>query len=106
MAQYTYNSQHQASTGMSPFYANYRFDPTWDHLDLGEASNPNGKSWIRAIHQAQQDCVNNLVKAVNTYKDYADKKRKPGPLIEVGDQVYLDALWGSCPPVPKVYPGL
>ena len=30
MAQYAYNSKDHASTGMSPFKANYGFDPSWD----------------------------------------------------------------------------
>ncbi|KAJ9069397.1 hypothetical protein DSO57_1018936 [Entomophthora muscae] len=66
-----------SSTGISPFKANYRFDPTWDHLPTEEASNPKEQDWVAAIHTTQEECAQNLKQDVQIYKYFSDKRRSP-----------------------------
>ncbi|KAJ9086757.1 hypothetical protein DSO57_1039789 [Entomophthora muscae] len=91
MLQFAYNNQDHRSTGMSPFKANYRFNLTWDAPPTEEADNPDGHDWVSNIHGCQEECAQNLRRAVQVYKDFANKKGSPGPPIEVGDLVYLSA---------------
>ncbi|KAJ9066764.1 hypothetical protein DSO57_1006375 [Entomophthora muscae] len=62
---------------MSPFKANYGFDPTWDPQIGKKESNTTGHSWIEQIHDTQKTCLTNLNCAVQTYKAFADRKQIP-----------------------------
>ncbi|KAJ9066233.1 hypothetical protein DSO57_1011562 [Entomophthora muscae] len=97
MAQFAYNSKDHPSTGMSPFKANYGFDPTW-YPKIGEKeTNTTGRSWVKRIYNTQKTCLTNLNCVVQTYKAFANQKRISGQSLQVRNKVYLDSH--SPPPI-------
>lgn len=86
-AQFAYNSATHASTKMSPFKANYGFDPSWDpKLDLPD-NNAAGRDWTNQITKIHEICTKNLSNAIAAYKAFADQKRTQGKPLTAGDQV-------------------
>ncbi|KAJ9051932.1 hypothetical protein DSO57_1039191 [Entomophthora muscae] len=53
MTQFAYNSKDHASTGMSPFKANYGFDPTWVPKIGEKETNTTVQSRGKQIHRQQ-----------------------------------------------------
>lgn len=90
LAQFAYNSAKSEPIGMSPFYANYGYDPEAYKQPRKDATNAQLASLkteqMKALHeQLNKDLeFNNLRTAV-----YANKKRRVGPPLERGDKVYL-----------------
>lgn len=76
---------------MTPFKANYRYDVQWMAAPESVENNPPGRQWINEIHQTHTLCQAHLSKAIATYKSFADKKRRPGKILNCGDKVYLEA---------------
>lgn len=89
-AQLAYNSKYHLSTKMSPFMANYGFEPCWDPQLNPYEANQSGRSWIALIKETHKLCASNLNRAVATYKAFADRARTPGKDLEVDNEVYLD----------------
>ena len=88
-AEFSYNNSLHQSTNLTPFFANYGYNPK-AHPEI-----PSNKRPSRAEKRAIDINVNikilkeNLDKAKETYKKYADQKRMEPPKFEVGDKVWL-----------------
>jgi hypothetical protein len=90
IAEFAYNNSINASTKMSPFYANYGFHPSGDTLS-NIADNLNLPSLeSRTLKEITKELTENLVRAQATYKRFADKKRLDRSFAK-GEFVYLSA---------------
>jgi hypothetical protein len=90
IAEFSYNNANHSSTNLSPFYANYGFNPRADFLALagtGEASS-TATTNIEKISLAQEYLQRNLERAREDAKRFADKNRIDNP-FKVGDMVWL-----------------
>jgi hypothetical protein len=90
IAQFTYNTNKNASTNMSPFQANYGFVPTirFEEKSLTTYANAAKRDIeeLRTIHnQLRMD----ISKATTTQAFHANKHRSRGPDLKEGDSVYL-----------------
>jgi hypothetical protein len=88
-AQFAYNSAPSESTKVSPFYANYGFNPTMygEPREASKAPRANKLADdIRQIHDALRDDLQ-LVRVRMT--KYANQSRMKGPSFKEGDKVYL-----------------
>ena len=91
MAQFCYNSAYHASTKMTPFYANYGYNPTAVPTATTTTPIPQADFFLQQLSSIHQELTENLNKATKAYKHQADKKRRPTPEIAVGSMVYLES---------------
>ena len=88
-AEFAYNNTLQQSIKQSPFFANYGFNPKFSP-EVPSIDRPNrAEKRIIDINKHINFLKQNLEKAKETYKKYADQKRMPAPNFEVGDKVWL-----------------
>jgi hypothetical protein len=89
LGEYCYNTTHHLSIGMSPFKDLYSYDPlTFVEIVFGDSRAPMAKEWILESQDILIELKDNLHRAQNQQKLYADKKRVEHT-FEVGDLVYL-----------------
>jgi transposase InsO family protein len=89
LAQYCYNSTKSATTKISPFFANYGYEPKmWHNPRTGPM---NQQAIIEAEHLKElHDAIQQEILFVNQkIKKYYDAKRSPEPIFGEGDMVYL-----------------
>jgi hypothetical protein len=90
MAEFAYNTTRTTTSGHSPFYANYRFDPnsgtSQPRTDTLAVSSQAYGHWMMAIHDG---CRDTLEKMRETMKKYADRDRAEPPKYSKGDLVML-----------------
>ena len=89
MAEFVYNNSVHASTGFSPFFANFGFHSRFDMHNSSSIPNPSVTSYIEILVQTHSTLKKNLQKARESMKFYADRKRLHPPHFTPGDQVWL-----------------
>lgn len=93
LAEYAYNTATQESTKVSPFYANYGFQPdsTWPSpkrkLDNVDASSAVLESKWKTLWEAMRADIH---KAQARQKKWYDQKPMKAPELKAGDKVMLD----------------
>ncbi|KAH8172320.1 reverse transcriptase (RNA-dependent DNA polymerase) domain-containing protein [Sarocladium implicatum] len=88
IAQWAYNSSTNGNVGMSPFKANYGFNPS---IDTYETIRTVPQAMRKATEMAElhKDLQKEWMFLQNRMKHYADKKRVEGPTLKKGDKAYL-----------------
>ena len=88
-AEFSYNNSLQQSINQTPFFSNYGYNPK-AHPEIPSNNRPS-RAEKRAIDINENIKIlkENLDKAKETYKKYADQKRMEPPKFEVGDKVWL-----------------
>jgi hypothetical protein len=74
---------------MSPFKANYGFDPVIETHATRNVNAPAATAHAAAITDIQKQLQREWIFLQNRMKYYADKKRLPAPILEEGHKVYL-----------------
>ena len=90
LAEYAYNNSMTEATGMSPFYANYGYNPKVRWLRQAEAKNPAATLYAHWMEEVHQRCKEQLEKTRDRMSKYFDSHRIPTPLFKPGDEVLLD----------------
>jgi hypothetical protein len=97
LAEFAGNNQASESTGISPFFANYGYDPRWqfdisddptEQLDDHQLEARQLSSKIKEITEHLQA---EILRAQHRHQDQANKKRSPAPAFKVGDKVWFNA---------------
>ncbi|XP_069615942.1 uncharacterized protein [Ranitomeya imitator] len=89
LAEFTYNNSQNASTKLSPFFANKGYHPSiLPRLPI-DMSVPAVADRIVSLQQNLDVLKNTLVSAQERFKKAADRFRKPAPTYKVGDMVWL-----------------
>jgi transposase InsO family protein len=89
-AQIAYNSSIQESTQLSPMYANYGYEPDFQHRQQLEG--PDAPAAIltkETLHSLHAEMKTELEFIQQRMKKYYDRTRLKGPTLEEGDKVYL-----------------
>jgi len=92
LAEFAYNNVSQESTKMSPFYANYGFNPRFvSEIQVqAEHAAPAAKDFALHLHEVHDRLVENVKHAQNYQARYYDTKHKPIE-FEPGNMVWLNA---------------
>lgn len=88
LAELWYNTSHHSTLNMSPFEALYSAPPPSINYSFSRTQDPNVNQFLRERRATQQLIKDNLLKAQERMKWYADKKRTDRAFL-VGDEVYL-----------------
>ena len=97
MAQFAYNSSRSSTTGRTPFYANYGYEPTAYREGTPGERNLNGSHGInekatqkveelRSLHDKLRE---KIAQGNEKMAQQANRKRIEGPILKGGDRVYL-----------------
>ena len=94
MAQFAYNSSKSSTTGRTPFYANYGYEPTAYRETAPTASSSHGINEeatrkveeLRSLHDKLRE---KIAQGNEKMAQQANKKRIEGPILKGGDKVYL-----------------
>ncbi len=87
-AEFAYNNSVHSSTNLSPFFANYGFNPAIDFVPTTESCVPTAESIVQKFRTLNLFLTQQLSKSQEDMKRFADRKRMD---IEysVGEWVYL-----------------
>jgi len=90
LAQFAYNSSPHASTKMSPFYANYGYEPeAYKHPRKDPTQAEGAAIAITELKELQESLKKKLEFINNRITAYANKKRSMEPSLQEGDLTYL-----------------
>ena len=90
MAEFAYNNAPASATGLTPFYANYGYNPRTTLVTDVSVSNPAAKLYQQHVHEVQEECLAQLDASRARMGRYYDQRRQPPPVFSVGQYVLLD----------------
>ena len=104
LAEFAANNQASETTGISPFFANYGYDPRWTDeavtdeavTDIGEDDDNSpearaGQNHAETMKEINEHLRNEMLRAQQRHQDTANERRLPEPVFDVGERVWLDA---------------
>ena len=89
MAQFAYNSADTSTTKVSPFYANYGYEPEAYREPIEGTEAQSATERATKIRDLQKELRQELLFVQERMTTYANKKRLKVPTLEEGDKVYL-----------------
>jgi hypothetical protein len=87
--EFAYNNITHASTGISPFFANYDFHPRFSLEIPRDFVNPSVEERATRLGHVQQNLIAELKLTQEWQKKQADCRRKDHPNFKVGNKVWL-----------------
>ena len=84
LAEFAYNNSVHSGLGVSPFFANYGFNPRCDVISPANKEVPDFASLNNCLTDA-------LKETQSTYKPYADQLRTGHSKFQIGDKVWLSS---------------
>jgi hypothetical protein len=88
LGEFPYNNSLHASTGVTPFFANYGLHPRFN-ISLPTTSMNHSEGRARVLKELHHDLSLELSLARERYKKQADRHRSATPTFSVGDMVWL-----------------
>ena len=92
LAEFAYNNSVHASTGQTPFFANYGYHPNSIATSTPRATdsdNPAAGDLIKSLGEVHEQLSFELAEASATHARFYNRKVKEAPPFEEGDQVWL-----------------
>lgn len=90
-AEFTYNNSAHSATKVSPFYANYGFNPVFEPTVTPEFKSPSAQELLENIKRVQKEARSALVIAAERMKRHFDRRVQELPKIPIGSKVYISA---------------
>ncbi len=91
MAEFTYNNAMNATTGVSPFFANKGYHPELTSDLQAETSLAKAQAFMANLECIQVELRENIAQAQERYWKNTDKHRVEAPELNIGDQAYVKA---------------
>ena len=101
LTEFAANNQASETTGISPFFANYGYDPRWtdeiwplQFTNDKEDNSPearDGQSHAETMEDINEHLRSEMLRAQQRHQEAANGRRLPEPIFEVGERVWLDA---------------
>ena len=89
IAEFAFNSHEHSSTGYSPFYLMYGFEPQF-HVPMLPTSVPTADERREELRQAREDATAALTLTAERMKEYYDRYVREAPELKEGQKVWLD----------------
>lgn len=90
MAEYAYNNSVTSATKLSPFFANYGFNPRTNWPTEESPKNPSSKFYLHWMSSVHDTCRTNLESSREVMGKYYDRTRLEAPKYKEGDLVMLN----------------
>ena len=91
LAEFACNNAPNASTGVSPFFANKGYHPAIDIHPERDVADMYAKDYAVDLQSLHEYLRQQITFAQTRYKANADKLRSPDPKFNIGDRVYVSA---------------
>src|SRR5258707_9213530 len=91
MAEFTYNNATNATTGVSPFFANKGYHPEFTVDPQVETSSAEAQAFMADLERVQAELKENIAQAQERYRKNVDKHRMEAPELKIGNQAYIKA---------------
>jgi transposase InsO family protein len=96
LAEFAANNQDSETTGVSPFFANYGYDPRWqcDPLQLANVQRKeelDARTAATRLKEIHDHLKVEMAHAQARHREYANEHRTPAPIFKEGDEVWLNA---------------
>jgi len=90
LAQFAHNSAKNGTTGISPFFANYGFEPeAYRQPRKDDIQAQQAILKVRELKDLHEQMARDITFNNERIAQYSDKKRSEGPSLRRGDKVYL-----------------
>ncbi len=89
VAEFAYNNAPNASTRISPFFANKGYHPNITVHPEHDIASAWARDFVVNLDELHQFLHDEITQAQSCYKIQADKCRNPAPPFKVGDKVFL-----------------
>jgi hypothetical protein len=91
LAEFAYNNSPNATTGISPFFANKGYHPNISVHPERDLTSARTRDLAVDLDELHRELRIEIAEAQKRYQHYADKKRSPAPDFKVGDKVFLNS---------------
>jgi len=91
LAEFALNNAPNASTGVSPFFANKGYHPAIDIHPERDVADMYAKDYAVDLQNLHEYLRQQITFAQQRYKETADRRRSPDPRLEIGDSVFVSA---------------
>jgi len=93
MAEFMGNNHASETTGTSPFFANYGYDPRMDFLDEQTllTDDQEARSFVVTMTELNAHLGTEIGYTQERQQENADRHRIPAPSFQIGDKVWLNA---------------
>lgn len=89
-AQFCLNNRVNESTGVTPFYTNHGYHPTFTTVPSGDAANPAADDRVSEIERIQKELQASLELAQEIQKRNYDAGVREQPTFQAGEKVWLE----------------
>src|SRR5258708_14225861 len=91
MAKFAYNNATNATTGVSPFFANKGYHPEITSDPQAKTSSAEAQTFVANLECVQAELKENITQAQERYQKNTDKHRVEVPKLNISDQAYVKA---------------
>lgn len=94
LAEFATNNHASETTGISPFFANYGYDPA---IELDSTTPALGhpdisaQDYVRQLSDIHDHCRAEMLRAQHRHTEQSNRQRQPAPAFQPNDLVWLDA---------------
>ncbi|KAM4038567.1 uncharacterized protein ACNLHF_016924 [Anomaloglossus baeobatrachus] len=89
MAEFAFNNRVHQSTGTTPFFCNYGYNPHFGQFSRLDSWCPGADSAVQQLEEVWREVRHNVEVALGRQKRSADKRRSVGFNFQVGNKVWL-----------------
>src|SRR5260221_2965016 len=89
LAEFAYNNATNETTGVSPFFTNKGYHPSFVMEPNEQVSSPEAQRFISDLDDLHTELKWSIMRAQERYQKYADKHHSPAPPLKIGDRVYV-----------------
>src|SRR5260221_9868491 len=93
LAEFAYNNAMNETTGVSPFFANKGYHPSFMMEPNEQVSSPEAQRFISDLDDLHMELKQSITRAQERYQKYADEHCSPAPPLKIGNRVYVKAKY-------------